>query len=184
MCVETRASKDRDQWMAWCSEKVREGAGMIILTGPDDNMAESLALARQASRRGLVGVAEPCGDVAADVIHMKSIGHSYRWFGKVTGAQVWSVDQARRAMAAGCSYAVVDARMEGLVEQMAAGNLAMVWFVNGCDTMADLEEAAEKGARRVWTRSEEMVGAYSAYLRHIWRADPSFNLTKFTGETQ
>jgi len=142
---------------------------MIILTGPDDNMSDALSSARQVSRRALVGVAEPCGQVATDVVHMQSPGHSYRWFGKVTGCQVWSIDQARGAMAAGCSYCVVDAHVKGLIEHMAAGNLAMVWFVNGCETMKDLEDAIDKGARRVWTHSEEMVGPYSAYLRSVWR---------------
>ena len=165
--------------MAWCADKVREGAGMIIVSGPDDTLSEDLSVARQASRSGLVGVAEPCGDVAADVIHIQSVGHSYRWYGRVTGCQVTSVEQARRAALAGCSYVVVDARTEGLVAKMADADLAMVWFVNGCETMADLEEATKLGARRVWTESGEMVGPYSAYLRHIWRADPALDISAF-----
>ena len=165
--------------MAWCADKVREGAGMIIISGPDDTLPESLSLARQSCRSGLVGVAEPCGEVATDVVHMLSVGHSYRWFGKVTGCQVTSVEQARRAASAGCSYVVVDSRQEGLVAKMADADLAMVWFVNGCETMADLEEATKLGARRVWTQYPELVGPYSAYLRHIWRADPALDITTF-----
>jgi len=174
VCLQTRAWGDREQWMAWCAEQVREGAGMIILTGPDEHMPDELASARQASRRALVGAAEPCGEVSADVIHMQSVGHSYRWFGKVTGCQVGSVEQAHAASAAGCSYVVVDAREKDLVEQMAADKLAMVWFVDGCETMEDLEEAARLGARRVWTQSEEMVGPYSACLRRMWRGRAEF----------
>jgi len=142
---------------------------MIILTGPDEHMSQNLVSARQASRRGLVGVAEPCGDVAADVIHMQSPGHSYRWFGRVVGCQAWSVEQARAARAAGCSYCVVDAGADGLVRDMAAADLAMVWFVNGCETMDELEKAVKQGATRVWTQSGERVGPYSAYLRRLTR---------------
>jgi len=174
VCVQTRACEDRGQWMAWCAQRVREGAGMIVLTGPDEALSQNLASARQVARRALVGAAEPCGDVAADVIHMQSPGHSYRWFGRVVGCQVWSVEQARAARAAGCSYCVVDAQAEGLVEEMAAADLAMVWFVNGCETMKDLEEAAKQGATRVWTQSEEMVGPYSSYLRRLRRDQATY----------
>ena len=174
MCIQTRACEDREKWMAWCALKVREGAGMIILAGPDEHMSQKLASARQTSRRALVGVAEPYAQMSADVIHMQSMGHCYRWFGKVTGCRVRSVEEARAAMTVGCSYVVVDAGVEGLVEKMAAGNLAMVWFVDGCETMEDLEEAVRQGARRVWTRSEEMVEPYSVYLRQMWRERNEF----------
>jgi len=187
VCVETHAIADETLWTAWCAEEVRAGAQMIIVNGADDDLDQALSLARQVSRQGLIGVAEPCGDVRADVVHIQSLGHCYRWPSVLMGCQVWTYDQARAAMTAGCSYCVVDVRMGELVKKMAAGDLGISWFVNGCETMDDLNRAIEKGARRAWIRAEDDVASFDARLRQVWnedRADLSAVFDQFNQESQ
>ena len=179
ICVTVEARGDLASWRQWCSSVSLGGAGMIAVSA-ETQVDDYLSAAREGVGRGLVAAVEPVdSDARADVIHMSQADHVGLWPTRLVGCEVSSLDQAYEGLRAGCAYLVADWRVPGLVTQvkgLALRHPELVWFVSGCATMEDLKDATSQGARRVWDPGEQNLGEWSAYLRQIWRTDPTMNM--------
>ena len=179
LAVVAEPAGDLTTWSNWCQKAFSDGAGLILVRDPILDVNDLLKAGRAVAANGLVGVVEPIDPGArSDVIHLEAPANAVNWPNRLVGCQVADLGQAGEALSAGCQYLVVDHADEALVvamTQFAEEHDDLIWFVAGCRTLAELESATARGARRAWVAAGSVVEIWSTHLRQVWRSDPAMS---------
>ncbi|MDR0847432.1 MAG: hypothetical protein LBN10_00070 [Propionibacteriaceae bacterium] len=194
VAMTTQLSRDVEGWQKSIAAAVMSGAGMVIVSDPtipaggrvEESrlqagavlMGAALTSARQVGSRALVAVAEPVSrEVLTDAVFVESLGRLSLWEGVLAGVEAHTPTEVDAVVASSAAYFVVDWRVDGLVAHAAEAAGArpdLVWFVKGLDSLGELEQAVDIGARRVWLdESNADLAQWSTYLRGVWRVDPA-----------